>query len=186
MMSQSMVHWIDSLAETTEVPHLFLTLAALGLSSHQFFVRYNDVDRLVGKCFVPFCFFQAVLWGWLVMRENGVVPASILLMIGNTSFFAPLFFSISVYRVLFHPLNRFPGPPLARLTSWWGVFQIARGANKYQLHHELHKQYGDVVRIGMNALLNGTRHSFLISFFSTKFRVRQPIGRSCKDLRGRY
>lgn len=186
MMSQSMVHWIDSLAETTEVPHLFLTLAALGLSSHQFFVRYNDVDRLVGKCFVPFCFFQAVVWGWLIMRENGLVPATIFLMIGNTSFFAPLFFSISVYRVLFHPLNRFPGPPLARLTSWWGVFQIARGANKYQLHHELHKQYGDVVRIGMNALLNGTRHSFLISFFSTKFRVRQPIGRSCKDLRGRY
>jgi hypothetical protein len=51
----------------------------------------------------------------------------------------------SIRRLWFHPLSKFPGPPLAALTLWWqcyyDVFQKGGG----QLHAQLgrlHKKYG--------------------------------------------
>ncbi|KAJ5902906.1 hypothetical protein N7495_003434 [Penicillium taxi] len=149
-MSQFAVPWGSQQADAAEGSHIFLTLALLGLTSHMFFVRYNDVDRIVGKGFVPYVGSQICLWIWLSIRSSDLLSSATFISLANLSFFAPLFTSISIYRLFFHPLRSFPGPSLARLTSWWGVSKIARGANKYELHHELHKQYGDIVRIAPN------------------------------------
>lgn len=131
---------------------LFVPLALLGVASHAFFVRYHEVDRLVGRWFLPYIFMQIGLWIWLSITNGDFYASGIYLWLANASFFAPLIGSISVYRLFFHPLRSFPGPGLARLTTGWGVSKIARGANKYQLHHELHRQYGDIVRIGTSAV----------------------------------
>ncbi|KAL4950529.1 cytochrome P450 [Aspergillus filifer] len=130
----------------------FLTLALLGLASHTFFIRYNDVDRLVGKCFLPYLFVQAALWLWLCIHNNALLSSAIFLVLANASFWTPLLASITIYRIYFHPLKKYPGPSAARFTSWWGVWKLARGANRYQLHHELHKKYGEIVRIAPNYL----------------------------------
>lgn len=57
---------------------------------------------------------------------------------------------IVYYRYL-HPLAKYPGPPLASVTSLWKTYHL------WNLHlpHtlvRLHEQYGDVVRVGPNDL----------------------------------
>ncbi|KAL2794802.1 cytochrome P450 [Aspergillus keveii] len=126
------------------------TLAVLGLASHTFFIRYNNVDPLVGKCFLPYIYIQSALWLWLSIQEKSVLASTVFIALANASFWTPLLASITLYRIYFHPLRKYPGPSVARFTSWWGVWKLARGANRYQLHDELHRRYGDIVRIAPN------------------------------------
>lgn len=61
---------------------------------------------------------------------------------------AGVYASMLVYRAAFHRLNRFPGPFMARLTNF---YITSRSIKKFRLFEEvqaLHKQYGDIVRIG--------------------------------------
>ncbi|KAI8650453.1 hypothetical protein NCS57_01379100 [Fusarium keratoplasticum] len=56
--------------------------------------------------------------------------------------------SILIYRAAFHRLNVFPGPYKARLSN---LYVTALGLKKRHLYkevQELHREYGDVVRIG--------------------------------------
>ncbi|PKS11344.1 hypothetical protein jhhlp_003106 [Lomentospora prolificans] len=48
-------------------------------------------------------------------------------------------------------LNKYPGPFLASLTDWWRFFDVY-GRRPEITHIELHKKYGDVVRLGPNTL----------------------------------
>ncbi|RPD60596.1 high nitrogen upregulated cytochrome P450 monooxygenase 2 [Lentinus tigrinus ALCF2SS1-7] len=60
--------------------------------------------------------------------------------------------SIVVYRLSpWHPLARYPGPPLRRATEFVGAYYAATG-RKATAIDALHKQYGSVVRIGPNTL----------------------------------
>lgn len=59
--------------------------------------------------------------------------------------------SIAVYNLFFHPLAKYPGPFIAKLTSWWDVYHAYKG-DKHLLFHRLHEQYGDYVRYGPNTL----------------------------------
>lgn len=56
--------------------------------------------------------------------------------------------SMLVYRGFFHRLNRFPGPFLARFSNFYVTGLSAKNLHLYEEVHELHKQYGDVVRLG--------------------------------------
>lgn len=48
-------------------------------------------------------------------------------------------------------LNKYPGPALAAYTNWWRFFEnLTRKTEKR--HIQLHRQYGDVVRLGPNVL----------------------------------
>lgn len=64
-------------------------------------------------------------------------------------FFALVGFLLSNY--FNHGLNKYPGPLLARFTNWWRFFDVyGRRPDITQL--KLHRQYGDVVRLGPNML----------------------------------
>ncbi|KAE8152092.1 cytochrome P450 [Aspergillus avenaceus] len=56
-------------------------------------------------------------------------------------------FGLSIYRLWFHPLSKYPGPRLAALTRWYVAWYIYRGVF-YRHVRDLHNQYGDVVRTG--------------------------------------
>ncbi|WQF89198.1 Putative cytochrome P450 [Colletotrichum destructivum] len=63
-----------------------------------------------------------------------------------------IYSSLLVYRAAFHRLNSFKGPFAARLSNLWIT---SKAVKKLQLHlevQELHKQYGDIVRIGPTEL----------------------------------
>ncbi len=58
--------------------------------------------------------------------------------------------SIVMYRLSpWHPLARFPGPPLRKVSELVGAYYAAIG-KKATAISELHKQYGSVVRTGMS------------------------------------
>jgi cytochrome P450 len=58
---------------------------------------------------------------------------------------------IAIHRIFFHPLSKYPGPLLAKLTPWWDVYHAYKG-DKHLLFQRLHEQYGDFVRYGPNTL----------------------------------
>ncbi|KAA8568678.1 hypothetical protein EYC84_007681 [Monilinia fructicola] len=68
------------------------------------------------------------------------------------SFFASLVSSIVIYRVLFHPLRRFPGPFAAKLTKLSHVWRLRGTSDNYLQAHRLHATFGDIVRVGPNEL----------------------------------
>lgn len=63
-------------------------------------------------------------------------------------FWSTLITSILVYRVSpWHPLAKYPGPLICKLTKFYLAFLSLRG-KQYLYYSGLHKKYGDVVRIG--------------------------------------
>lgn len=65
-----------------------------------------------------------------------------------------LFGSMFLYRVWFHPLKRFPGPFLAKVSKLWHVWKV-RDSQNYLFLESLRQQYGDFVRTGKNSRRNG-------------------------------
>ncbi|KIW90514.1 uncharacterized protein Z519_09161 [Cladophialophora bantiana CBS 173.52] len=57
----------------------------------------------------------------------------------------------TIYRLFFHPLAKYPGPLLARITGLYMVNQAIRCRDTYT-RYELHQRYGKVVRTGPNEL----------------------------------
>ena len=63
-----------------------------------------------------------------------------------------LYTSLITYRVFIHPLNKFPGPWPAKLSSLWFPTQLKNLDSHGQLQH-LHQKYdSDFIRIGSNDL----------------------------------
>ncbi|KJA18919.1 hypothetical protein HYPSUDRAFT_44767 [Hypholoma sublateritium FD-334 SS-4] len=66
--------------------------------------------------------------------------------------FVTLFSSIVLYRLSpFHPLAKYPGPALAKLSKLWGLYKTSTGKT-HLLYLELHRQYGPIVRTGPNEM----------------------------------
>ena len=56
--------------------------------------------------------------------------------------------SILVYRALFHRLREFPGDKSDSLSKWGAVMKAQRNAQYFLELRDLHRKYGDFVRIG--------------------------------------
>ncbi|KZP27810.1 cytochrome P450 [Athelia psychrophila] len=60
--------------------------------------------------------------------------------------------SIVIYRLgLFHPLAKYPGPMMCKLSKLWMSYICTTG-KQHIYYHSLHDKYGDIVRIGPNEL----------------------------------
>lgn len=59
--------------------------------------------------------------------------------------------SISIYRLFFHPISRFPGPRHAALTDFTYIYWFVKG-DLVQWTNKMHQQYGEVVRLGPDRL----------------------------------
>jgi hypothetical protein len=100
-----------------------------------------------------------LMWGPAIVAttlwykfEFSAVRAVLVAVVGYVSFLASLYSSIAIYRLYFHPLRQFPGPPWARLTQFAHVRNVAAKCNGFKYLDQLHAEYGDYVRIGPNLL----------------------------------
>ena len=66
---------------------------------------------------------------------GSLLPA---LAVSFVAFYAALISSVVLYRLSpVHPLAKYPGPTLAKITKFYGLLKAASGK-----HHEWHKKYG--------------------------------------------
>ncbi|KAK7424018.1 hypothetical protein QQX98_000628 [Neonectria punicea] len=63
-----------------------------------------------------------------------------------------IYTSTSVYRIFLHPLRRFPGPFLARLSSAYATGLLVKNYQPYKEIQKLHQEHGDIVRLGPSEL----------------------------------
>jgi hypothetical protein len=73
-----------------------------------------------------------------------IVKASMLI----STYLLALGGSILIYRALFHRLRQFPGDIFDSLSKWGAVMKAQRNAQYFLELRDLHKKYGDYVRIG--------------------------------------
>ena len=70
------------------------------------------------------------------------------LAFGFLTFFSTLFSSVILYRISpLHPLARYPGPVLAKVSKFWHIWNSWDGKQHLYIQ-ALHNKYGDIVRIG--------------------------------------
>ncbi|OQV04950.1 hypothetical protein CLAIMM_09760 [Cladophialophora immunda] len=119
----------------------------LGLLSHIVCNRYEP--SIIGfiASLLP---FQAAFYYYASqhLRSGSLVS---LLMQCHILFFVSLGSSMAAYRLLFHPLRRFPGPLLGKLTKFATSYHAVRG-DQHLWIESLHRKYGDTVRFGPNEL----------------------------------
>lgn len=63
-----------------------------------------------------------------------------------------LYTTLILFRLFFNPLNKFPGPFMARLTALHHSFQVGRKMDMYLHLQDAHRKWGDFVRIAPNTL----------------------------------
>ena len=66
---------------------------------------------------------------------------------------------VIVYRLYFHPLAKYPGPLLARITTLYGAYHGWKGDFATVLY-ECHEKYGDCVRWNPNYLIVNSADAF--------------------------
>lgn len=81
----------------------------------------------------------------LDVLQNTSVSAQVAIALGL------LILTRLVWRVLFSPLRTYPGPLFSKVTNLWRAAYVYRGQIGSK-HLELHRQYGQVVRVGPNCL----------------------------------
>ncbi|KDQ55995.1 hypothetical protein JAAARDRAFT_79518 [Jaapia argillacea MUCL 33604] len=91
---------------------------------------------------------------------SGTIGLFLVPLVSWVSYVALLLFWTASYRLSpFHPLSRFPGPVLGKLTKVWSAWITWKGRRHIYIK-DLHDFYGDVVRIGPNEL--SIRHPHVV------------------------
>ncbi|CCM00869.1 uncharacterized protein FIBRA_02915 [Fibroporia radiculosa] len=124
-----------------------LASGGLALLSHLWFNRYESTDWtslgiLLGVIpAIPLAIFRESL--------NSTLLA---IVVAYFTYYSVLLLSIGTYRLSpIHPLWKYPGPVVCRLSKFWLCYLQSRG----KLHiyfKQLHDKYGPVVRVGPNEL----------------------------------
>ncbi|OBR06538.1 Cytochrome P450 monooxygenase [Colletotrichum higginsianum IMI 349063] len=79
------------------------------------------------------------------------MPSAVELLLVFTTLLALYGVATVIYNLFFHPLRRYPGPKLWAATPLPAAFNVLRGTPHLKIL-ELHKRYGDIVRVGPNEL----------------------------------
>ncbi|PSR70849.1 hypothetical protein PHLCEN_2v13290 [Hermanssonia centrifuga] len=68
------------------------------------------------------------------------------------TYYAALCSSVTLYRLSpFHPLARYPGPIMCKASTIWVAYVASKGKQHLYIQ-DLHRRYGDAVRIGPNEI----------------------------------
>ncbi|KAE8138750.1 cytochrome P450 [Aspergillus pseudotamarii] len=123
---------------------------ALGLVSHWGFFVHGERDLGAANIARFHLLGTSLLIFAKVRLESVPIQDALRGTVTLLSLYAgTLFFSILVFRLFWSPLNHIQGPLSLRLTKLTHVWKQARFRN-CEVLHELHKQYGDIVRTGPN------------------------------------
>lgn len=137
------------------LPITTLVGVVLGFTSHVgYFIR--DEHHMSGPRIIAIAFASPIILLSLLVRYAAVdsyYEAGLITTAAIGSYITSLLSSIVIYRLLFHPLRKFPGPLYLRVTKWnHTLLLIFKGVQNYRRLDEWHTKYGDIVRY-----VNGVR-----------------------------
>jgi cytochrome P450 len=84
------------------------------------------------------------------MSENHLLTPAVLVTSSVAAIFTYLF-GLIVYRLYFHPLAKYPGKLIDKITGWHDVYYTFT-SDRHLAHQALHEKFGDYVRINPNTL----------------------------------
>nr|BED42936.1 cytochrome P450 monooxygenase [Trametes versicolor] len=134
------------LASLSDEDRTLLLIVALGLVAHQVFKRHEtfSISFHLSVSLLPPAFGATLL-------VPTVAPLNAILT-SFTLYICALVSSTLAYRASpYHPLARYPGPFVYRLTKFY-IARVGFGGHQYLHVKSLHDRYGDIVRIGPNEL----------------------------------
>ncbi|KAB5570125.1 cytochrome P450 [Coniochaeta sp. 2T2.1] len=123
---------------------LAATGAAIGVASHLLYWMHGLRTPQAAAIFWSHLATFTLILTLSILSSHGALLPGLALC---ASYLAGVFTSMTVYRLFFHPLRKFPGPVTARVSLLHGLFR-----DKYKSHERLARwcdEYGsDIVRIG--------------------------------------
>lgn len=127
----------------------FVITFAAGVVVHAtVFARHREWDRHAANIPISLCvLFAATVIAVAVHGNTSWISSFASASILTAFFVSGLLSSMTVYRLLLHPLRSFPGPIGARMTSLWILKQSVPDLDLYVKMRSLHDRYGDFVRI---------------------------------------
>ncbi|RYC59712.1 hypothetical protein CHU98_g6501 [Xylaria longipes] len=133
--------------------YLMLFAASVaGVTSHLAYFKFGEHHmygpRYVLAAILAFS-LSVIAQSRLFQFPNQVAALKTLAL--AASYLSGLFFSLIIFRVLFHPLRRFPGPLGFKVSSAWFATRLT-GRDAFRQLLKLHEKHGDFVRIGSNDL----------------------------------
>jgi hypothetical protein len=130
------------------LPHL--AAFTFGIAAHlSFWIRYELDGWINWILLCSFLLHHAFAFLILSLTNQSLVTAYVYALRLELSHLFGLALSISIYRVFFHRLRRFPGQIGSALSVFgraWVIF--LSGERATLLTHALHLKHGDVVRTG--------------------------------------
>ncbi|KAL6896980.1 cytochrome P450 [Trichoderma evansii] len=138
-------------------PRLAVAAALAGVATHLLYFNRGEHHRhalryilVVAASFVAVSLFT---WSPIFIDAPGIDWESAIRLSAKVHgcFFLGLYSSLVTYRLFFHPLNKFPGPICARISTAWLIYDF-RGLDGWKRIAALHEKYGPYVRIGPSEL----------------------------------
>ena len=126
--------------------------AAAGIVSYIGYFHRGE-HHMYGMRYVQTLFIVYAISTALMIKVGGEAVGRACADVGLlvTCYLAGVYASLLVYRLLVSPLNRFPGPLGARISSLWLSAHVT-DHDAYKKLLKLHERHGDFVRIGSNDL----------------------------------
>ncbi|KAF8251462.1 cytochrome P450 [Wilcoxina mikolae CBS 423.85] len=136
---------------TVNTTNLLTITVVAALASHHFIFCRNELDKY--SAHVLSAGVISHLFLTIALRHASVPSAYLLSLSLSAVYVLTVFTSILIYRIWFHPLRNFPGPFMARTTSFWQVFtNIKSDFHWRDVSKKLQEEYGDFVRTGPREL----------------------------------
>lgn len=130
--------------------------AAFGVASHLVYFIHGEhhMDAPVFFCLALILPFL-LLFYCIGLLHLGLWPAAGLTAATLGAYWTAIFTSITIYRLFFHRLRRFPGPLLAKTSKLYNAYRTTR-ENNFRWLARLHDEYGPIVRTGKFTLVSHT------------------------------
>ena len=131
---------------------LYSAAVALGVACHRGYFNRGE-HRLYSVRYLQALFTASLTLGVILANFSGQSISNVLQEVTKliAFFLAGLYASLLLYRVVFSPLNRFPGPFGAKISNLWFCSRLSKH-DAFQKVLDLHTKYGDFLRIGSNDL----------------------------------
>ncbi|CAH0017908.1 unnamed protein product [Clonostachys rhizophaga] len=135
---------------------LYGTVFSVGVLAHLLVFRLGEWDGVPGRIAAFFAAVYAISTAASIyVLAEAYGGASVVFMNASAiflTFLLGLFASMLIYRAGFHRLRPFPGPNLASISSIYANRMAMTRFRYFDEVDQLHKLYGDFVRIGPNHL----------------------------------